>query len=91
MYKKGFQLTCSGCGITTFLKDSEIVSSRLGKSLILETHATQIIHDKPDSWVRVYSEFHLCPRCTKIHEEMLCKFYERCGEERDKEEKHEFT
>lgn len=85
MFKKGFQLTCSGCGITTFLKESEVASSNLGKSLALEIHATQIIHDKPDSWVRVYSEFHLCPRCAKIHEEILCEFYEKCGAARDKE------
>lgn len=83
MFNKGFQLTCSGCGITTFIKDSNIVTSRLGKSLCLEAYITQLQPDKPDSWARADVGFHLCPRCAKIHEEMLCEFYERCGKARE--------
>lgn len=30
--------------------------------------------------------FDLCPRCAKIHEEVLSNFYERCTEARDKDD-----
>lgn len=83
MIKKGYQLTCSGCGADTFVESN--VSPR-PLNLKYGTHVTAHNEEQSESWVAVHQLFDLCPRCAKIHEEMLSKFYEECGRARDNEE-----
>ena len=85
MIKKGYQLTCSGCGETSFVE-----SSVTPRKLSFKNGTRVVSHDKEqsESWVIVHNLFDLCPRCAKIHDKMLCQFYEKCGEARDKEKEN---
>ena len=84
MIKNGVQLTCRGCGIDTFIEVSpiarDIFSPYNDQSVV--THYNE---EQSESWVKTRDVMDLCPRCAKIREEMLCKFYEECGAARDKE------
>lgn len=79
MTTKGIEITCSGCGAITFMDE------RVGWQLLRSTKdITKVVaydKDQSESWVKVHQTFDLCPKCAKIHEKMLCKFYEECGKE----------
>lgn len=83
MIEKGYQLTCEGCGVKTF-----ITSQKTPRKLNFKPGTLVIDHnkDQSESWVIVHKLFDLCPRCAKIHEEVLSNFYERCTEARDKDD-----
>lgn len=82
MIKKGYEMTCSGCGISKFV-DSSTTPRKL--SFKEGSRSVDVNPNQSESWVIVHELFDLCPRCAKIREEMLCKFYEECGAARDKE------
>ena len=84
MIKNGVQLTCRGCGINTFIEASPIARDRF-EPYNDQNIVKQYDENQSESWVKTYEVMDLCPRCAKIHEEMLCEFYEKCGEARDKE------
>ena len=80
MTKKGIQITCSGCGVYTFIeKPNNARTYTLGDG----TNTMLYNENQSESWARVNSSFDLCPRCQKIHEKMLASFYEECGKARD--------
>ena len=84
MIKKGYQLTCSGCGKDTFVETSVTPRKLSFKS---GSRALNLNSEQSESWVIIHQLFDLCPACAKIYEETLCGFYEKCGEMR-KEEKN---
>ena len=85
MIKKGYQITCEGCGKETFIEST--ISPR---KLNLKTGVKCVDYNKEqsDSWVIIHKLFDLCPKCAKIHEEVLCIFYERCNEAREESEEN---
>lgn len=86
MIKKGYQMTCEGCGKTTFVEST--ISPR---ALNFKPGVKSINYNKEqsDSWVIVHKLFDLCPTCAKIHEQMLCVFYEKCNDARKESEEIE--
>lgn len=83
MLKSGIEITCSGCGIRTFIE-------RPPQEFYVMNHTdgskvTSYNENQSESWVREVHTMDLCPRCQKIREQMLCEFYEKCGEARDDE------
>ena len=86
MIKQVIQLTCNGCGSTTFM---ETYNSELIKTLQHYKDGSEVgaySNNQSESWSRIHTHMDLCPRCQKIHEKMLCKFYEECGGARDDEQ-----
>lgn len=84
MVKRGIQLTCAGCGASTFIE----VSPLKMEGYMPFNDRSDVTHYDPDqseSWVKVRSTRDLCPRCQKIREKKLCEFYEECGAAGDKE------
>lgn len=84
MIKQGTQVTCNGCGCTTFIEKTGVRSTPAVLDKLKDgSHSMAYNENQSESWTRVVLKMDLCPRCNKIYEEMLCKFYERCGEARD--------
>lgn len=84
MVKRGIQLTCAGCGASTFIE----VSPLKMKVYMPFNDCGDVDHYDPnqsESWVKTHEVMDLCPRCAKIREKKLCEFYEECGAARDKE------
>lgn len=90
MIQKGIQLTCAGCGCTTFV---QTYNSELVKSLQHYKDGTDVCDyskNQSESWSRVNTHMDLCPRCSKIYGNLLCKFYEECGKT-EEDESHEHS
>lgn len=85
MIQKGARITCTGCGCSTFIENVASIPTPIAK--FKETsHVFAYNQEQSDSWARVHQIMDLCPRCQKIHEKMLCKFYEECGGANDDEQ-----
>ena len=79
MIKKGYQLTCEGCGAETFVY-SNISPRPLKIKTGIESECYN--ENQSESWDKVHTVLDLCPRCSKIYEEVMCTFYEKCNEAR---------
>ena len=87
MIKKGIQVTCTGCGINSFVDeyDAKVMGCK-SFSLKDGAHSKAYNENQSESWYHTVQKMDLCPRCHAIYEKMLCRFYEECGEARDKGE-----
>lgn len=83
MKQNGTQFTCDGCGITTFMdsNDSKIRSLKPSHNIM-----GMLQREQSESWARVDLRLDLCPRCQKIWNEILCKFYEAINQDRDRDQ-----
>ena len=98
MVESGFQITCGGCGDTVFVAPTKYSRAKVEffksttaevSDLTFKGDMNNIIMYEPDqseSWTKIGYINDLCPRCHKIYEDMLCRFYERCGEAREKKQ-----
>lgn len=80
MIEQGTKVTCSGCGVSTFVNSFGPYDLKKIHKAKEGTVVKAYNENQSESWARVQQVMDLCPRCQRIHEEVMVTFYDKCME-----------